>query len=100
MSLPREIVNGVATGLASAWARPRHTLLIAFGFIVGGITLAVLLTLPAGLEQLAGNTGSADIAVVLSGNVFTTESGASFKPEMAALVSSLPGVAHDREGKP
>ncbi|HVX03873.1 MAG TPA: ABC transporter permease [Rhodanobacteraceae bacterium] len=79
--------------------RPRHTLLIAFGFVIAGITLAVLLTLPAGLKQLAGNTGLSDVAVVLSGNSFN-ESGASFKPEIAALVGSLPGVAHGRNGQP
>lgn len=94
----REIFASLATSLAMVLERPRHTLLIASGFIVGGITLAVLLTLPAGLQRLAGSTGSSDIAVVLSGNAFTTESGNSFKPELAALVSSLPGVARDRRG--
>lgn len=99
MATLREITSSLATGLATALARPRHTLLIAFGFIVAGITLAVLLTLPAGLKRLAGNTGSADVAVVLSGNSFN-ESGGVFKPELAALVGSLPGVAHGRQGQP
>jgi putative ABC transport system permease protein len=58
-----------------------------------------LLTLPAGLKRLAGNTGSPDIAVVLAGNSFD-ESGGVFKPELAALVGSLPGVAHDAQGQP
>lgn len=96
----REIFTSLATSLTTALARPRHTLLIAFGFVIAGITLAVLLTLPAGLQRLAGNTGSSDVAVVLSGNVFTSESGASFNPELAALVGSLPGVAHGRQGQP
>lgn len=99
MRILREIASSLATGLVTALARPRHTLLIAFGFIVAGITLAVLLTLPAGLKRLAGNTGSPDIAVVLSGNSFN-ESGAVFKPELAALVGSLPGIAHDAQGQP
>jgi putative ABC transport system permease protein len=99
MQLLRETSASLATGLRMALARPRHTLLITFGFIVAGITLAVLLTLPAGLKRLAGNTGSPDIAVVLSGNSFE-ESGASFKPELAALVGSLPGVAHGKKGQP
>ncbi|HVU82919.1 MAG TPA: FtsX-like permease family protein [Rhodanobacteraceae bacterium] len=99
MRILREIASSVATGLAAALARPRHTLLIAFGFVVAGVTLAVLLTLPAGLKRLAGNTGSPDIAVVLSGNSFN-ESGGVFKPELAALVGSLPGVAHGSQGQP
>ena len=100
MRFLREIATSLATGLVTALARPRHTLLIAFGFVVAGITLAVLLTLPAGLQRLAGNTGLPDVAVVLSGNVFTNESGASFNPELAALVGSLPGVARSRQGQP
>lgn len=99
MRILREIASSLATGLASALTRPRHTLLIAFGFIIAGITLAVLLTLPAGLKRLAGNTGSPDVAIVLSGNSFN-ESGGAFRPEVAALVGSLPGVAHGREGQP
>jgi putative ABC transport system permease protein len=99
MAFLREIGSSLATGLAAAWARPRHTLLIAFGFIIAGITLAVLLTLPAGLKRLAGNTGLPAIAVVLAGNSFN-ESGASFKPDLAALVGSLPGVAHGRQDQP
>ena len=99
MRILREIASSLATGLASALARPRHTLLIAFGFVIAGITLAVLLTLPAGLKRLAGNTGSPDVAIVLSGNSFN-ESGGAFRPEVAALVGSLPGVAHGHEGQP
>lgn len=95
----RETASSLATGLATALARPRHTLLIAFGYVIAGITLAVLLTLPAGLKRLAGNTGLPDVAVVLSGNSFN-ESGAGFKSELAALVGSLPGVAHGRQGQP
>lgn len=99
MQLLRETAASFSTGFGMALARPRHTLLIAFGFVVAGITLAVLLTLPAGLNRLAGNTGASDIAVVMSGNTFE-ESGESFKPALAALASSLPGVAHGLQGQP
>ncbi len=99
MAFLREVASSLGTGLFAALARPRHTLLIAFGFIIAGITLAVLLTLPAGLKRLAGNTGLPDVAVVVSGNSFN-ESGAGFKPELAALVGSLSGVAHDAQGRP
>jgi putative ABC transport system permease protein len=99
MQLLRETAASFSTGLRMSLARPRHTLLIAFGFLVAGITLAVLLTLPAGLNRLAGNTGASDIAVVMSGNAFE-ESGESFKPALAALAGSLPGVAHSRNGQP
>jgi putative ABC transport system permease protein len=100
MAFLREIASSLSTGLAMALARPRHTLLIASGFIIASVTLAVLLTLPAGLRRLAGNTGSPDVAVVLPGNVFASESNGSVQPESAALVGSLPGVAHGRQGQP
>ena len=100
MACFHEIASSLATGVATALARPRHTLLIAFGFVIAGITLAVLLTLPAGLQRLAGNSGSSDVAVVLSGNAFSTESSGAFKPELAALVDSLPGVARTGQGQP
>ncbi|MDE2271851.1 MAG: FtsX-like permease family protein [Xanthomonadaceae bacterium] len=100
MAFPRETASSLATGLAAALVRPRHSLLIAFGFVVAGITLAVLLTLPAGLERLAGNTGLPDVAVVLSGNAFAGESSGTIKPDIAALVGSLPGVAHGDRGQP
>ncbi len=96
----REITSSLSTGLATALARPRHTLLSAFGFLVAGVTLAVLMTLPAGLKRLAGNTGFPDVALVLPGNVFANESSGSFQPELAALVGSLPGVAHAGQGQP
>ena len=100
MAFPRETASSLATGLAAALVRPRHTLLIAFGFVVAGITLAILLALPAGLKRLAGNTGLPDVAVVLSGNAFAVESSGSIKPDIAALVGSLPGVAHGDQGQP
>jgi putative ABC transport system permease protein len=96
----RETTANLVIDLNMALARPRHTLLIAFGYIIAGVTLAVLLTLPAGLKRLAGNTGSPDVAIVLPGNAFASESSGSFKPELAALVGSLPGVAHGRQGEP
>lgn len=99
MLLLREIAASLTTGLRMALIRPRHTLLIGFGYVVAGITLAVLLTLPAGLKRLAGNSGASDVAVVLAGNSFE-ESGASFKPEIAALVGMLPGVAHGPRDQP
>ncbi|MGH8190781.1 MAG: ABC transporter permease [Rhodanobacteraceae bacterium] len=99
MISPREIGASLATGLATTLARPRHTLLIAFGFIIAGITVAVLLTIPAGLRRLAGNTGTPDVAVVLPNGAFTESSG-SFNAELAGVVGGLPGVAHDKAGNP
>lgn len=99
MAFLRELASSLAIGMRSALARPRHTLLIALGYLIAGITLAVLLTLPAGLQRLAGATGARDVAVVLPGNT-VSESGGSFSTGVAALVGSLPGVAHDRANDP
>lgn len=99
MAFVHEIGTSVTTGLATAIARPRHTLLIASGFIIAGITLAILLTIPSGLKRLAGRTGTPDVAIVLP-NGISNESGGTFDSAMAGLVGSLPGVAHGRDGAP
>lgn len=99
MAILRELGAGLQVGLATATTRPRYTLLIAAGFVIAGITLAVLLTIPAGLRRLAGRTGSPDVAVVLpSGTV--EETGGTFEPALANLVGTLPGVAIGRSGSP
>lgn len=99
MAWLREIGVALGTGFATALARPRHTLLIAFGFLIAGITLLVLLTIPAGLKRVAGKTGLAGVAVVLP-NGAADESSGTFKPELAGLVGSLPDVAHGPDGHP
>ncbi len=99
MAFPHEVGVSFKTGIATSIARPRHTLLIAFGFLIAGITLVVLLTIPAGLKRVAGHTGSPDVALVFPGGT-VSESGGTFKMNLAGLVGSLPGVAHDSKGQP
>lgn len=100
MAFLREIGVSLLAGLGAELARPRHILLIAFGFVIAAITLAVMLTLPAGLNRLAGNSGLPDVVLVLPGSAFSTESSGAFKSDVAGLVGSLPGVAHNRQGRP
>jgi putative ABC transport system permease protein len=59
----------------------------------------VLLTIPAGLRRLAGQTGLSDVVIVLP-NGATDESSGTLGAGFAGLVGSLPGVAHSRDGHP
>lgn len=95
----RETGVSLETGLRTSLARPRHTLLIAFGFLIAGFTLLVLLTIPAGLQRLAGLTGLPDVAVVLP-NGAADESSGTLSPGLTGLVGAMPGVAHDDDGHP
>ena len=79
-------------------ARPRYLLLVAAGYLVAGITLLVLLTLPAGLRRLAAQTGGDDLAVVLPRAALVDEGAQNISPEQVALISTLPGIAHDDDG--
>lgn len=94
----KEAVASVGVNLGSSVARPRHVLLIAFGFLVAGTTVALLLTIPAGVRLVAGKTGSSDIAMVLA-NGASTESSATFDESKVALLGTLPGVAHAPDGR-
>lgn len=98
MAWLRKTAAAIGADLRSAVARPRHALLIAFGFLVAGTTVALLLTIPAGVRRVAGETGSPDIAMVLPDGAFTESSG-SFSATKAALLGTLPGVAHAADGR-
>lgn len=99
MAWLHEIAVALRSGITSAVARPRHTLLLGFGSLIAGITLVVLLTIPAGLRRLAGQTGLPDVALVLP-NGASSESSGALKADLAALVGGLPGVAHNAAGQP
>lgn len=86
--------------LTSLIARPRHMMLMAGGFFVAGATLVVLLTIPAGLQRLAGHTGLDDVAVVLPASASDEASTSFSEPAIARRVSALPGIAKARDGHP
>lgn len=79
-------------------ARTRHLVLIAFGLLVTATTLLVLLSIPAGLARLSGQSGLKDVVVVLPSGARTEASG-TMDVNAAALVAAMPGVAHDRNNK-
>lgn len=95
----QEIRACLLQGLLATLARPRNTLLTIAGFLIAAGTLLALLTIPAGLERLAGHTGLPDVAVVLSGNYASEASGGMTTAEQLALLGNLPGVAHDPDGQ-
>ena len=95
----REILGALRLGIASHLARPRHLALIAAGFAIADMTVTPLIAIPQGLERLAGSTGRGDIAIVLGASA-QGEADSTLKPELAALIAGLPGVAHDDGGRP
>lgn len=95
----REIASALWLGLSSGIIRPRNLLLIVAGFLISGLTLLVLLAIPAGLQRLAGHTGRDDVAIVLAASA-QNESTSTLVPEDVQLVSALPGIAHDSQGHP
>jgi ABC-type lipoprotein release transport system permease subunit len=99
MELLRQVANAFGIGIVATMARPRHTLLIAFGLLVAGVTLLILLTIPAGLQRLAGQTGLPNVAMVLPKRS-VNETGGTIAPKLAHLIGMLPGVAHTPKGQP
>jgi putative ABC transport system permease protein len=95
----REIIGALRFGIASHLVRPRHLVLIAAGFAIADMTLIPLIAIPQGLERIAGSTGRDDIAVVFGASA-QGEADSTLKPELAALIADLPGIAHDGEGRP
>lgn len=85
--------------LAFQRARPRDGLLIALAFAVGAATLAILLSVPAGLERLAGRTGIERIVLVM-GAAAASEADSELGPAQIGLVGSLPQVARAADGSP
>lgn len=99
MSIMREIAATLSFGLLSSFARPRHLALTAAGFLIVSLTLMTLLTIPAGLEQLAGRTGRDDIVIVLPSSTLD-ESASTLAPDRAKLIENLPGITRDSQGRP
>jgi putative ABC transport system permease protein len=80
-------------------ARPRYPCLIAAGYLIAGTTLLILLALLAGLSRLAANTGGDDLAIVLPRAALVDEGARNISPEQVGIVSALPGIARDRDGR-
>jgi len=80
--------------------RPRDSMLMSAGFIISAAALAVMLAIPAGIERIAGYTGQADIALVMSDGAMSKEDGGTLTPDQVALISQLPQVARDADGRP
>lgn len=98
MRVLREIRGALAQGLLSTLARPRNALLTVAGFLIAAATLLGLLTIPSGLVRLAGHTGRADVAVVLTSHNMNEATGGMNDAEMIGLIGNLPGVARDADG--
>lgn len=92
----RELAHALWLGLRANLAQPRHLVLMLAGFAISSGVLVVLLTIPAGINAMAGNTGRDDIAVVTSGNF----GGNGFDRKKAKRIQSLDGVARAGDGKP
>lgn len=99
MQTLRHVLAAFRLGLGSFISRPRNTLLIMAGLLIASFTLLVVLTIPAGLQRIAGRTGRADVAVVLASSGFDETQG-NIDPEKVARIGVLPGVAKRGDGSP
>lgn len=85
--------------LATHWRRPRGLLLTASGFLVGSLTLTVLLAVPAGLERAGASTGLDDVALVLASGA-ANEAESDIAPATVDIVRTLPQVRRSADGLP
>src|SRR5690625_176164 len=97
MSFVRELLAALALSFRTSLAQPRHLLLTVAGFLIAAATLLGLLTIPAGMAQLAAHTGLPDVAVVIAAGA---DAGGMDSAEQRALIGNLPGVAHNSAGNP
>ncbi len=95
----RQAMAALRVSADSLSTRPRHAFLVATGFLIASFTLLAVLTIPAGLQQLVGRTGSDRIAVVLADRGWDETSG-SIAPELVDRIAALPGVAKRADGLP
>ena len=95
----RQTSGVLRLGLRSSLARPRHLLLIVSGLLIASLTLLSVLTIPAGLERIAAQSGLDDVVVVLASSRGDETDGV-ITPELVARIGTLPGVARRAEGSP
>ena len=99
MTATRHALAALRIGFESTLARPRHVLLVIGGLLIASFTLLVVLTIPAGLERIAGRTGLEDVAMVLAGNGMDETDG-DIAPELIARIGALSTVARASDGRP
>lgn len=98
MLLLRQVFSTLGMSLAADLRRPRHLLLVASGFFIACMSLVGLLSIPAGLDRMAGRTGLDDVALILSATA-QDESSSRLTPGIVGIASSLPGIAHAADGR-
>jgi len=97
----RQTAHLLALSLSTHRARPRDGALVCAGFVLAAATLAFMLSIPAGMARITAETGIPDLVMVLSNSVGTMDEASSqLTPEQIAIVSQLPQVARDADGRP
>jgi len=95
----RQTVHLLALLLATHSARPRDGVLVCLGFIIASATLTVILAIPTGIDRIIGNTGQYDIVIATAGS-FSDEASSQLSPEQIVILSQLPQVARNPDGRP
>lgn len=98
MAWLRSMLGLLALNLRANLTRPRQLLLVAAGLLIAALTLLTVLTMPAGIERIAANTGRDDVAVVLASRMSETQG--NIKPGLVRRIGTLPGVTHKPDGTP
>jgi len=94
----RQTLHLLALLLGHHRARPRDALLVCIGFVIAAATLTVMLAIPTGIDRISANTGQRDIAIILSSGTLY-EASSSISPEQAAIISQLPQIARNPDGR-
>jgi len=97
--IARQTLRILSLLLATHRANARDALLTCIGFVIAAATLTILLAIPAGIDRISGATGQREIAMVLSGNMLD-EAHSTLSPEQVAILSHLPQVARNQNGRP
>jgi len=99
MRILRQTAHLLALLLTTHRARPRDGILVCLGFVIAAATLTVILAIPSGIERIIGNTGQRDIVIAVFSDS-SNEADSQLSPEQIIILSQLPQVARNRDGRP
>lgn len=96
-SWPRETGMVLLLGLRNVVARPMLPAIVMVGFLVVVLVLVGVLSISHGLSNTYANTGSLDVAMVMSTGAFSEGTSHLIEADIQAL-GSEPGVAQTASG--
>jgi len=80
-----------------ALSKPMMPIIIMIGFSAVVVVFVLILSIGEGLSSTFRNSGSSDVAIVLSSAAYS-ESESHLSGEVVAAIGDQPGIEHDSEG--